>query len=127
MFEKYDIEELHLASIDVIYPDYMEITINVGGALFKKQGGYKYITVVRIVKHDDHTTYIDLANPEKSITKFRNKSAISYILEDTEPLSNYYTQDGKRKQFFSREGALKEGAKHYTEFHQKRLALTKEN
>lgn len=124
MFEKYDISELYLASIDVIYPDYMGIETNIGGILLEKEGGYGYITVVRVIEHDDQTSYIDLANPERPIGKSRNSSSTSYILEYTEPLSDYYTQDGKRKQTFSRRSALKEGEKHYNEFHQKRLALT---
>ncbi len=127
MFEKYDIEELYLASINVIYPDYMGIETNIGGILIEKEAGYGYFTVVRAIEHDDHTSYIDLANPERPIRNSRNSSSTSYILEDTEPLSNYYTQDGKRKQTFSKRRALKEGEKHYNEFHQKRLALTKEN
>lgn len=120
MFEKYDISELYLASIHVIEANIPNWKMDISDVLVPQPVEYTYPTIVRVI--GDHQ--MDLANPERPIRKSRNSRITSYILEYTEPLSDYYTQDGKRKQTFSRRSALKEGEKHYNEFHQKRLALT---
>ncbi len=119
MFEKYSINDLFLAIIDVDYPnpfanDISEDSVNVGGVFSGSGGGYGYLTILK--KDNDH--YVDLQNLEYPITDIRNPRDISYTIEYMEPLSNYYTQDGKK---LSRRKAIKLASQYYDSIHENNL------
>lgn len=123
MFERYDLDTLFLADIDITFPNHSYFKTDMNGDSEERLSECSYTTIIR--KIDDH--YIDLAHPEIKISQFKSTRITTYTVGYKEPLSNYYTQDGKSKQTFSRRKALKEGKKHYMEFYQKRLKLIKEN
>ncbi len=109
MFEKYDINDLFLATIDVYYPDNDMSGLNVGNMLVMGISGYGYTTILRKVGDK----YIDLENMHRNISHTRDLNTISYVVNYTEPLSKYYTQNGKKKKTFSRRKALLEARQYY--------------
>ena len=112
MFERNNIDDLFLASISVLYPDNEMLTDNIGGILTISIGGYGYTTILKREKEK----YIDLNNPKAEITTTRDPFKASYIIDYMEPLSKYYTSDGKRKQIFSNRQAIKMAETYYDEF-----------
>lgn len=122
MFEKYNINDLFLASINVMYPANDMWDVNVGGILMMGTAGYGYLTILR----KDGDKYIDLQDMSKKITTSRDPRTTSYTIDYIEPLSKYYTQDGKKKETFSRRKAILEAKKYYNAVHQEHLAQIKE-
>jgi len=122
MFERYNINDLFLASIDVMYPDNDMWDVNIGGILTGGTAGYGYLTILR----KDGDKYIDLQNMSRKITTTRDPRTTSYTIDYIEPLSKYYTQEGKKKETFSRRKAIIEAAKYYNEIHQEHLSQLKE-
>ena len=104
MFEKYNINDLFIASIDVIYPDSYDIIVGCHLLISHDYNeGYRYKTIlVKISKG-----YIDLNNSKRKITDTRIINETSYLICDMEPLSKYYNQDGTRKRLLSRREAIK--------------------
>ena len=126
MFEKYDINDLYLADINVAYPD-PEIKgwdENFGNIFMMSIAGYGYLTILK----KEGEKFIDLQNPKEKIydRRITNKEKCVFI-KKMEPLSNYYTQDGKKKNTFAKRAALKEAKKHYKSFFQKKLQIEKNN
>lgn len=115
MFEKYDINELYLGSVSVdpIGPEDWET--NIGGIFFESTAGYGYLTILRKLSED---SYVDLKDM-KPIGTVRNPHTTSYTIDYVEPLSDYYTQDGKKKDIFSRRQAVREAKNHYDAIHKK--------
>lgn len=114
MFEKYNINDLFLAHVQVEYPknswDY-----NIGGVIRGGISGYTYLTILRKIEEK----YIDLQNGYKIITtEDQDSKQINYTIDYIEPLSKYYNQDGKRKNIFSRKKAISVAKKHYNEIHE---------
>ena len=123
MFERYDVEDLYLASITVKYPECMicdgEIVdafpeINCGGMLLSAPVGYGYCTIV--YKDKETGKLLDLSN-KKAVLNQHNFFEDSYYVENMEPLSKYYNQDGTKK--LGKRKALKIGDKHYDDFRRK--------
>lgn len=112
MFERNNIDDLFLASISVSYPDNDIVTDNVGGLLKLSRAGYGYSTILK----KEGEKYIDLNDTKVEITTTRNPNETSYTIDYMEPLSRYYTSDGKRKKFFSNRQARKIAETYYDEF-----------
>ena len=112
MFERNNIDDLFLASISVLYPDDDKITDNVGGLLKLSRAGYGYSTILK----KEGEKYIDLNDTKVEITTTRNPNETNYTIDYMEPLSRYYTGDGKRKKFFSNRQAIKIAETYYDEF-----------
>ena len=102
MFERYDVNDLFLASISVMYPDYSMYDTNIGGILMCGTAGYSYFTILK--KSEEN--YIDLNNPSIKITTNRNPHITSCTIDYIEPLNKYYTQDGKKKNTLSKTKTL---------------------
>lgn len=113
MFERNNIDDLFLASITVLYPDDDKVTDNVGGLLKLSRAGYGYSTILK----KEGEKYIDLNDTKVEITTTRNPNETNYTIDYMEPLSRYYTGDGKRKKFFSNRQAIKIAETYYNEFH----------
>lgn len=116
MFEKYDINDLFLASIEVMYAESNKWDIITGG-FFRhriKQTGYRYSTILL----KDGEKFIDLQDNSIKIDTTRNPKVTSYVIEYMEPLSKYYTQKGKKKNTLSKRKALKKGKQYYEAMHQ---------
>ena len=118
MFERYNINDLFLASIDVIYPERDTWDVNIGGIFMLQETGYGYLTILK----KNGNTFIDLNDTTREITTTRDPNKTSYIIEYMEPLSKYYTQEGKKKEIFSKRKALLEAQKYYNIVHQEHLA-----
>ena len=112
MFERNNIDDLFLASITVSYPDNDIVTDNVGGLLKLSRAGYGYSTILK----KEGEKYIDLNDTKVEITTTRNPNETSYTIDYMEPLSKYYTSDGKRKKLFSNRQAIKIAETYYDEF-----------
>ncbi len=112
MFERNNIDDLFLASITVLYPDNDIVTDNVGGLLKISRAGYGYSTILK----KEGEQYIDLNNSKAEITMTRDPNKTSYTIDYMEPLSKYYTSDGKRKKFFSNRQAITMAETYYDEF-----------
>lgn len=119
MFEKYDINDLYIADINVAYPDpeVKEWDEELGDIVMLSIAGYGYLTILR----KDGERFIDLQNPKIKLydKRITNKEKCAFI-KRMEPLSNYYTQEGKKKSTFSKRKVLKEAEKHYENFFQKK-------
>ena len=89
------------------------LTDNFGGILKVRIGGYGYTTILK----REEEKYIDLNNPKVEITTTRDQFKTSYTIDYMEPLSKYYTNDGKRKQIFSNRQAIKMAETYYDEFY----------
>lgn len=115
MFERYNVNDLYLASINVMYSETITIAeAGFGGMSFSSGiGGYGYITVVR----KDGDKYIDLQNPNRKLVNERDLTETSYIIEYIEPLNKYYTQDGKNKEKLGKRKSLKLAKNYYEEYH----------
>jgi hypothetical protein len=113
MFEKYDISELFLASINVMFPDDTPFDFNMGNAIVSSPAGWGYLTVLRKV---DDNKYVDLQYLKVPITIERDPNKRSYVMSYIEPLSHYYTQEGDLKTSFSRRQAKQLAKKYYHAF-----------
>lgn len=122
MFERYNINDLFLASISIMKPDNNTCDVNVGNMFMGKTTGYGYSTILR--KTDNR--YIDLLNTSLKISTTRDPEITSYVIDYIEPLSKYYTQDGKKKEIFSKRQALTELERYYDAFQDARLAQVQE-
>jgi len=121
MFERYDVNDLFLASITVTYPNDSMYDTNIGGILMDGIVGYGYITVLK----KSGENYIDLKNPSRKITTKRNPNIISNTIDYIEPLNKYYTQDGKKKNILSKRKTLNLAEKYCVAFDLTRLARLK--
>lgn len=117
MFERYDINDLFLASINVMYPEDGMWDVNVGGMLMMGTSGYGYLTILK----KENNKYIDLSDMSRKITTTRDPKTTSYTIDYMEPFSKYYTQEGKKKETFSRRTALVYAKKYYNTMHQEHL------
>lgn len=118
MFERYNINDLFIASIDVTYPDSYDSFI--GGYLLishNYDAGYGYITI--LVKTENG--YIDLNNPKRKITDTISPYNTSYTISYVEPLNRYYTQDGTKKARFNRRKEIKFAKEHYNDVQQNHM------
>ena len=122
MFERYNINDLFLASINVTYPANDMWDVNIGDIFMSGTAGYGYLTVLRKVGEK----YIDLQDISKKITTTIDPTITSYTVDYMEPLSKYYTQDGKKKEIFSKRQAIKTGRQYYNDVHQNHLNQIKE-
>lgn len=122
MFERYNINDLFLASINVMHPDNNMWDINAGGILMMGIAGYGYLTILR----KDGDKYIDLQDMSRKISTTRDSRTTSYTIDYIEPLSKYYTQEGKKKDTFSKRKAIMEAKKYYNAMHQEHLAQVQE-
>ncbi len=122
MLERYNINDLFLASISVMYPDDGLWDVNVGGLFMMRDAGYGYLTILR----KDGDKYIDLQDTSKKITTTRDPRTTSYTIDYIEPLSKYCTQEGKKQETFSRSTALIEAKKYYKVMHQEHFAQIQE-
>ena len=108
MFEKYDINDLFLAIVHVTFPE-NTWDLTAGGIEMMGPNGYKYLTIIR----KDNDTYIDLQHMSRIMTTAKNSQITNYRVEYTQPLSKYYTQDGRKKQIFSKRKALLAAKEYY--------------
>ena len=76
------------------------------------RAGYGYSTILK----KEGEKYIDLNDTKVEITTTRNPNETNYTIDYMEPLSRYYTGDGKRKKFFSNRQAIKIAETYYDEF-----------
>ena len=120
MLEKYDLKDLYLGTIDVMFSEDHGLSDNVGGMFISGTIGYGYITVLK--KEEDK--YIDLQFRKREITTQRDPNKTSYILGSVEPLSAYYKQDGTKR--FTRRQALNTGNDYFCNIHQKELDRVKQ-
>ena len=112
MFERNDINDLFLASITVSHPDNDRVTDIAGNFCSLSIEIFEYSTILK--KHGDK--FIDLYNPKAEITMTKDPNKTSYIIDYMEPLSKYYTSDGKRKKVFSNRQAIIMSKTCYDEF-----------
>lgn len=122
MFERYNINDLFLASIDVTYPENDMGDTDIGGILKTGISGYGYLTILG--KFGDR--YFDLQHMSRRITDTRDPNTVSYTINYMQPLSKYYTQEGKKKDTFSRRKAIREAEKHYNTVHREHLTQMEE-
>lgn len=122
MFERYNINDLFLASISVMFPDSNIDDVNFGGILTMETAGYGYLTILK----KENGKYIDLNNISRKITTTRDPRKISYTIDYIQPLSKYYTQDGKKKETLSRRKTLIEAKKYYDSVHEEHFAQIQE-
>lgn len=101
MFERYNIDDLFLAIVHVTFSE-NTWDLTASGIEMTGPKGYKYLTILR----KDNDTYIDLQNMSRIMTTVKNPKTTNYHVEYTQPLSKYYTQDGRKKQTFSKRQAL---------------------
>lgn len=115
MFEKYDVNQLYIAYINVTYSQ------GGGGGTtgwsaelrMAGYGGYSYITILN--KEGDK--FIDLQNPEVKLLFEENSKQTSYVIEYMEPLNKYYTQDGINKNKVGKRKSLKIAKKNSKKFY----------
>ncbi len=111
MFEQYNLDELYLAAIDVIYSKDHEFEEDLGGLLLIGTSGYGYWTILRKTEEGN---FIDLQYPKILIATDHDSSKTSYTISYMEPLSNYYEVSATHKRkTFSRRQAMKEARQHY--------------
>lgn len=105
MFEKYDVNQLYIAYINVTYSQGGGGGTTGGSAELRMAGygGYSYITILN--KEGDK--FIDLQNPEVKLLFKENSKQTSYVIEYMEPLNKYYTQDGINKNKVGKRKSLK--------------------
>ena len=121
MFEKYDINDLFLPSIDVEYSPYgNSFDTNVGGILLSGVSGYGYITILK--KEDKH--YIDLQNKFLEVPSV-DSNGKKYTINYMEPLSKYYSQQNSNQSVLSRRKSISIAKKYINDFHQSHLEQIK--
>lgn len=115
LFEKYNIDDLFLASVRVIYPE--NNLYNIDGIIMMGIAGYGYLTILK--KEDDK--YIDLCNRKVKISEERDSNKTSYIIDYIEPFNEYYNLDGDNLKMLSKRKVLTEAKKYYDDMHQKHI------
>lgn len=118
MFERYNIDELFIARIEFKWSEHPNCSATYGALAKFLSEGYSYCTIVRKVGD----RYIDLKEPETFISLTRDYRRKSHTIVYIEPLSNYYTKDGKK---IGKRNAIKQLSKNYDTFNHKSLTLTK--
>ena len=106
MFDRYNINDLYLAFILVMYPE-----VKIRGN-YEADVGYGYTTVLRKLGEE----YIDLQRPKRQLVTERNLDETSYIIEYIEPLSKYYDQNGKKKEYITKKQSINLISKNYNKF-----------
>lgn len=123
MFEKYNINDLYIASVDVLYGDVNICSDGVtddcvaDDLLFFGTCGYGYITV--LYKNKDK--YIDLSNTKIIFPCDSKKNNTVYRASYVEPLSKYYNQDGSKKNSLGKRKSLKIAERYFDRFHENHL------
>ena len=112
MFEKYNINDLFIASVSVSYPEKNIGIITIGGLLTDAEIEYDYVTILR--KEKDK--YVDLQNGSTMMDTI-DPNKLSHTIDYMEPLSKYYNKDGKKKDTLSKKEAIGLSFKYYKEFH----------
>lgn len=110
MFEKFNINDLFLAHVVVFSPE------NSASC----DSSYGYLTILK----KSGESYIDLQNMTRVVTTTRDPMKTSYVIYKKEPLSNHYTQEGK-KTTFTRKNAVNVGSQYYGALHDKQLCKAK--
>lgn len=121
MFERYNIDDLFLAVIHVTFPE-NAWDLTAGGIEMMGPDGYKYLTILK----KDNNTYIDLQYMSRTINAIEDPKTIHYKVEYVQPLSKYYTQDGRKKQTFSKRQALLAAKKYCISAYSEYLKQSKE-
>lgn len=106
MKETYRVEELFLASIDVIYPPRKENEPSIFTDL-EDDKGFNYITVLK----KEGEEYIDFQDKYRKISFEEDPSVITYKVKYMVPLSKYYQRDDGKKIRFTRTNAIKKTQK----------------
>ena len=94
MFTRYNINDLFLA--------YVIVTVYKNGS---RSYEFYYPTILKKVE----SGYIDLQHPNRTIDNGEMQDNRIYTTYEIEPLSKHYTQDGRRKNTFTKKNALKIG------------------
>ena len=112
MFGKYKISDLYLAIIKISQPDagYDPET----GLLRSSIARYKYFTIF----YKRGNNYIDLKN-----NKILSNDMASYEMDFFEPLSNYYTLEGKGKNNLNKKEAIEESKKYFKTIYKKKINI----
>ena len=108
MFEKYNINDLFIASVSVSYPEKNIGIITIGGLLTDAEIEYDYVTILR--KEKDK--YVDLQNGSTMMDTI-DPNKLSHTIDYMEPLSKYYNKDGKKKDTLSKKEAIGLSLKYY--------------
>ena len=117
MFEKYNINDLFLASIEVDYGYSINLfDTNVGGILSSGFAGYGYITILK--KEGEH--YIDLQDKYLVVPSVDSQGR-RYTINYMEPLSNYYSQEKGNKTILSRRKSISIAQQYINDFHHSHL------
>ena len=107
MFEKYNIDDLYLAFIQVTFKDgYLN---KLGDKLEGKLHSYNYITILA----KENQQYIHLSQKP-----FKNYPMAQYSIKYLEPLSNYYS----KKTEISKKKVLLETKQYHQKFYQEYLS-----
>ena len=112
MFERYNINNLFIASVSVSYPENKLGVDKIGGILEIATAGYGYVTILR----KDKDKYIDLQDGSTMMDTI-DPNKLSHTIDYMEPLSKYYNKDGKKKDTLSKKEAIGLSLKYYKEFH----------
>lgn len=122
MFKRYNIDDLYLASISVMFPEpnIYEYEENIGGIFMVGMAGYGYLTILK----KEGENYIDLQEPFRKITNDRDPKTTSYIIDYMEPLNKYYNQNGNKK--YSKNKCIHIAERYYNEMHKNHLQEIKE-
>lgn len=123
MFEKYNLKDLYIGTVNVIFAESNFPETNIGGILQVGTTGYSYWTILR---KTDEGKFIDLQAPERNISTVRDLRVKSFIVGYTEPLSKYYGQNGEKRKTFSLRKALVAAETHYDEFQANELKYIKQ-
>ena len=117
MFERYNVNDLFLASINIIHNEKKIVTSDKFGISFEGAiEGFGYITIVK--KEEDK--YIDLQNPKRKLVTKSDLNETSYIIEYIEPLSKYYkNKEGKSK--LCKRKTLKLAENYYADHHKNQM------
>lgn len=105
MFKRFDINDLYLAHVLIIYPESTETS-----RLFSGTTSLGYLTILK----KSGENYIDLQDMSRIVSTTRDPKKTSYVIYNKEPLSKHYTQEGKKKIAFTRKNAVNIGKEHYS-------------
>ena len=114
MFERNNIDDLFLASISVWKPENKIELDNIADFFIVSIcSATEYSTILK----KEGEKYIDLNDTKVEITTTRNPNETNYTIDYMEPLSRYYTGDGKKKDTLSKKEAIGLSLEYYNEFH----------
>ena len=118
MFDKFNVNELYIGIVEFRYPQSVAGEFSAFDWAYKDfdmtDDTYPYCTILRKLSED---SCVDLQNMQL-IGTVRTPQKPCYIIHYIEPLSNYYNQDGTKKDILSRKQALKEANKHFSTVYQ---------